>query len=78
MGMINACIQRISGLYSLLVVGVISVMSSPVWAQVEDLKPPRTKEAPSNPKFLVMGVAVLLLGAAIFVVTMKAKRDHQD
>lgn len=76
--MINGSIQRISRLYSLLVVGLISVMSSPVWAQVEDLSPPRTKDAPSNPKFLVFGVAAILVGAAIFVVTMKAKRDHQD
>jgi len=70
--------QRISSLYGWIVVGVMSVMSSPVWAQVEGLKPPKTKDAPSSPKFLMMGVIIVLLAVTVVVVTLKAKRGHQD
>jgi len=57
---------------------MMSVMSSPVWAQVEGLKPPKTKDAPSSPKFLMMGVVIVLIAVTVVVVTLKAKRGHQD
>jgi len=78
MGMMHAVHQRISSLYGWIIVGMMSVMSSPVWAQVEGLKPPRAKEAPSSPKFLMMGVVLVLLALTVVVVTLKAKRGHQD
>ena len=70
--------QRISSLYGWIIVGMMSVMSSPVWAQVEGLKPPKTKDAPSSPKFLMMGVVIVLIAVTVVVVTLKAKRGHQD
>lgn len=80
--MIEQAQNRISSLYSWLrmglILGVVSVMSSPVWAQAEALKPPRAKDAPSSPKFLLMGVLLVLVGAAVVVVTLKTKRGHQD
>ena len=76
--MMQAVHQRISSLYGWIIVGAMSVMSSPVWAQVEGLKPPKTQDAPSSPKFLMMGVIIVLLAATVVVVTLKAKRGHQD
>ena len=70
--------ERSSRLAALCMMLMVSVMSSPVWAQVEGLKPPKAKESPSSPKFLMMGIVLLLLGAAVVVVTLKTKRDHQD
>gem|GEM_PF-2316724 len=76
--MMQAVHQRISSLYGWIIVGMMSVMSSPVWAQVEGLKPPKTKDAPSSPKFLMMGVVIVLIAVTVVVVTLKAKRGHQD
>jgi hypothetical protein len=47
-------------------------------AQDAPLKPPTTKEPPSGPKFLVIGLALLLTGLVIFVATLKSRRGHQD
>jgi len=55
-----------------------AVMSSPAWAQAEQLRPPKAKETPSSPKFFIMGVIILLLGVLVVVVTLKTKRTHQD
>lgn len=80
--MIEQAQNRISSFSSWLrmglILGVVSVMSSPVWAQVEGLKPPKAKEAPSSPKFILMGILLLLLGVVVVAVTLKTKRDHQD
>ncbi len=57
---------------------VMMVMASPALAQDAPLRPPTTKEVPSSPKFIVMGVAVLLLALVVFVVTLRSKRGHQD
>jgi len=74
--------QRISSLYMWFVVGAMMVMSSQAWAQaadaVEQLRPPKTKEAPSSPKFLMMGIVLVLLAGVVVVVTLKTKRGHQD
>ena len=44
----------------------------------EPLRPPTTQEPPSGPKFIVLGVALLLAGLVIVVATLKSKRGHQD
>lgn len=49
-----------------------------VMAQDDELRPPTTTDAPSSPKFVVIGVAVLLLGLVVVVATLKSKRGHQD
>lgn len=80
--MIEQAPHRISSLYSWLRMGLImsvmSAMSSPVWAQVEGLKPPKTSTAPSSPKYILMAILLLLVGGAVVVVTLKSKRGHQD
>jgi len=76
--MMQAIHQRISSLYGWMILGLMSAMSSPLWAQVEALNPPKTKEAPSSPKFLMMGVVLVLLAGTVVLVTLKAKRGHQD
>jgi len=80
--MMQAVHQRISSLYMWFVVGAMMVMSSQAWAQaadaVEQLRPPKTKEAPSSPKFLMMGIVLVLLAGVVVVVTLKTKRGHQD
>lgn len=62
--------------------GLMAVMSSPAWAQAEDaveaLRPPKTTDAPSSPKYLMMALAIVLLAAVVVVVTLKTKRGHQD
>ena len=57
---------------------VFAIMSSPAWAQAEQLTPPRAKETPSSPKFLMMGIIFVLLAIVIVIVTLKVKRTHQD
>lgn len=69
---------RISTLWTRIGVVVLAVMGSPAWAQVEELRLPKTKEAPSSPKYLMMGVVIVLLAGAVVAVTLKAKRDHLD
>lgn len=80
--MIEQAQNRISSLYSWLrmglILGVVSLMSSPVWAQAEGLRPPKAKEAPSSPKFILMAILLVLVGATVVAVTLKTKRDHQD
>jgi len=71
--------RRVSvSLLGVLMTVMMMVSSSEVLAQGSALKPPSTKEAPGGPKFIVLGVAVLLLGLVIFVATLKSKRGHQD
>lgn len=57
---------------------LMTLCTSDVMAQDEPLRPPTTQEPPSGPKFLVLGIAVLLLGMVIFVATLRSKRGHQD
>jgi hypothetical protein len=70
--------SRFSALSSWLLMAIFAAMSSPAWAQAEELRPPRAKEAPSSPKFLMMGIIVVLLAIVVVVVTLKVKRTHQD
>ncbi|MFK7758596.1 MAG: hypothetical protein AB8C13_01470 [Phycisphaerales bacterium] len=53
-------------------------MSSPVWAQAEELRPPKASEAPSSPKYLMMGVLLVIFAGVVVAVTLKTKRGHQD
>jgi|TARA_R110002072_G_scaffold175700_2_gene331650 ABC-type uncharacterized transport system permease subunit len=82
MGMMLSVHQRISSLSMWAFAGLMAVMSSSAWAQAEDavetLRPPKTSDAPSSPKFLMMGLVLVLLAAVVVVVTLKTKRDHQD
>lgn len=57
---------------------MMTICASEVLAQDEPLRPPTTQDPPSGPKFLVMGIAVLLLGLVVFVATLRSKRGHQD
>ena len=57
---------------------MVMVSSSQLLAQDEPLRPPTTSAPPSGPKFVVLGVAVLLTGLVVFVATLKSKRGHQD
>lgn len=65
-------------LWGRLGVFMIALMCSPVWAQAEELRLPKAKEAPDSPKFMMMGVAILLVAGVVAVVTLKTKRGHQD
>ncbi|MCR9075458.1 MAG: hypothetical protein NXI07_05405 [bacterium] len=57
---------------------LVSLSASPVFAQDDALRPPTTKEAPSAPKYIVIGVAFLLLVLVAIVASLKSKRGHQD
>lgn len=57
---------------------LLSLSTSRVLAQDEVLRPPTTSDPPSGPKFIVLGVAVLMVGLVVFVATFKSKRGHQD
>lgn len=57
---------------------LLSLSTSRVLAQDEPLRPPTTSDPPSGPKFIVLGVVVLMVGLVIFVATLKSKRGHQD
>ncbi len=56
----------------------MALVCSPVWAQAEELRLPKAKEAPGSPKFMMMGVAIVLVAGVVAVVTLKTKRGHQD
>ncbi len=70
-------LEWIGRMRSWALVGVMGLMGSACWAQ-ETLRPPTSTEVPKSSKWIMMGVALLLTGAAVFVVTLKAKRGHQD
>lgn len=81
--------QRVSSLsakaLAFFMMASMALLSSDVWAQAEDaadaaepLRPPRVGDAPSSPKFLVMGVIVVLVAVVVIAVTLKTKRGHQD
>ena len=57
---------------------VLMIGVGDVLAQEDALRPPTTQDPPSSPKFIVMGVAVLLLVLVVLVATLKTKRGHQD
>ena len=65
-------------LWARLGVLAMALVCSPVWAQAEELRLPKAKDAPSSPKFLMMGVVIVLLAGVVVVVTLKTKRGHQD
>ncbi len=77
--------QRVSSLtakaMAWFMMASVAMLGSDVWAQAEDaepLRPPRVGDAPSSPKFLVMGVIIVLLALVVVAVTLKTKRGHQD
>ena len=74
----NSLQTRILSLWTRISVVGMALMCSPVWAQVEELRLPRTKEVPSSPKYLIMAVVIVLLAGMVVVVTLKTKRDHLD
>ncbi len=57
---------------------MLALSAGAAMAQDTTLRPPTTKTPPSGPKFIVMGVAILLTGLVVFVATLKSKRGHQD
>jgi len=57
---------------------MMTISTSVVLAQDTPLRPPTTKEPPSGPKFIVLGIVLLLAGLVVFVATLKSKRGHQD
>jgi hypothetical protein len=61
----------------LLMVAMVSVSSTLAMAQ-DQLRPPKTTEQPSGPKYVIFGVAVLLTAMIVFAATLKSKRTHQD
>ncbi len=65
-------------LMSGLMSGLVALLASPAMAQNEPLRPPRTTDPPSGPKYLVIFVAVLLLAGVVFAATLRSKRGHQD
>jgi len=71
--------KRVSTVWAPLAAGLL-LWASPVLAQEagEPLRPPTTSEPPSGPKFVVIGIAVVLLAGVIFAATLKSKRGHQD
>ncbi|MFG0246847.1 MAG: hypothetical protein ACF8MF_12440 [Phycisphaerales bacterium JB052] len=71
-------VRRSSALGVLMLSMLMTLSTSEVLAQDAPLRPPTTKEPPSGPKFIVLGVALLLAGLVVFVATLKSKRGHQD
>ncbi len=57
--------------------GVLALSALPALAQSE-LKPPRSSEPPSSPKFWMYAVFLLLLAAVVFAASLRSKRTHQD
>jgi len=45
---------------------------------IEDLRPPKTDSGGGGPQFMVIAIALLLVGAVVFVTVFKSKRTHQD
>ncbi|HCT46509.1 MAG: hypothetical protein CMJ35_00880 [Phycisphaerae bacterium] len=74
----RSIIRRSSALSVLLLSMLMTLSTSQALAQDEPLRPPTTQEPPSGPKFIVLGVALLLAGLVIVVATLKSKRGHQD
>lgn len=74
----RSIVRRSSAISVLMLSLLMTVCTSDVLAQDEPLRPPTTQEPPSGPKFVVLGVAVLLLGLVVFVATLRSKRGHQD
>lgn len=70
------CVSRCAP--ALIAMMALSIGAADALAQDEPLRPPTTTSVPSSPKFIVLGVAVLLLGLVVFVATLKSKRGHQD
>lgn len=60
-----------------LMVVMVSLSSTLAIAQ-DALRPPKTTEPASGPKYIIYGVAVLLTAAVVFAATLKSKRSHQD
>ena len=67
--------SSVSGLILML---TVSLMSSPVMAQQQAIRPPQTREDPVAPKFMIYLVALLLVAGVVFAATLKSKRTHQD
>gem|GEM_PF-5481574 len=56
---------------------LVSVSSTVVMAQ-DELRPPKTSESLSAPKYIILLIAVLLVGGVVFASTFRSKRSHQD
>lgn len=56
---------------------MMSVSASVAQAQ-DELRPPKTTEEPSSPKYLILFVAVLLVAGVVFAASLRSKRTHQD
>ncbi|MDF1809244.1 MAG: hypothetical protein P1U42_06075 [Phycisphaerales bacterium] len=56
---------------------MVSVSSTLVFAQ-DELRPPKTSESPSAPKYIILFIAVLLVAGVVFASTFRSKRSHQD
>ena len=71
-------VAKSGALFVLMMSVLVSISTSPVFAQDEALRPPTTKEEPSAPKYIVIAVAFFLLVLVAFVASLKSKRGHQD
>ena len=60
-----------------LMMAMISVSTGIARAQ-DELRPPKTQDEPSSPVYVVMVIAVLLVGAVVFAASLRSKRTHQD
>jgi len=74
----NAWRARVLGVAPSALMAMMALCSGVAWAQDGALRPPRTADEPSSPKYLMFALALLLAGAVVFVVTLKTKRGHQD
>ena len=61
----------------MLMMGMVSVSTGIARAQ-DQLSPPKTREEPSSPVYVVMIIAVLLVAAVVFAASLRSKRTHQD
>ncbi len=78
MGLIGTKASALSGSALLMLMMAIVSVSTGVARAQEELRPPKTQDEPSSPVYVVMVIAVLLVGAVVFAASLRSKRTHQD
>ena len=68
---------RIARFVSAAAALVLALTAQSALAQ-DALQQPRPPTEISSPKYLMFAIAILLLGATVFVMVLKPKRGHQD
>ena len=77
-GLIGTKMSALSGsALMMLMMAMVSVSTGAARAQ-DELRPPKTQDEPSSPVYVVMVIAVLLVGAVVFAASLRSKRTHQD